>query len=63
MPSKKYTRLLLLFLLCQFGTACQSPAVKPGQNQFIDTQGASLHAVQNEQLRAIMNEFNALMFE
>jgi hypothetical protein len=63
MPSKKFTRLLLLFLLCQFGLACQSPGVKPGQQQFIDTQGASLHAVQNEQLRAIMNEFNALMFE
>jgi len=63
MPSKKYIRFLLLLLLCQFSLACQSPGVKPGQKQFIDTQGASLHAVQNDRLRAIMNEFNALMFE
>jgi hypothetical protein len=62
MSGRTYIHFLSLFLLFQF-CACQSPGVKTAQNQYIDTRGASLHAVQNEQLRVIMNEFNALMFE
>ena len=64
MPGKIQTKLFLLFLLCQFGTACQSPdAVDVTKQQFIDTRGASLHAVEDARLREVMSEFNSLMFE
>ena len=56
-------RILFLILVSLGAGACQAPATVPAQSQYVDTRGAALHAVQNERLRAIMGEFNALMFE
>lgn len=64
MPGKIQTYILLLFLLCQFGTACQTPdALDIKKQQYIDTLSASLHAVEDARLREVMSEFNSLMFE